>query len=215
MRNVNMQDANTVILPRDTEKADIERGSLFFIGTATTLLRYAGFTILTDPNFLHQGEYISMGYGVKTQRLTNPAIDMEQLPSLDLVVLSHMHEDHFDRLVAERLDKVTPIVTTSQASIALRRKCFSQTFPLRTWETLTVVKGDNLLRITAMPGKHGPGVLASAMPEVMGSMLEFQNQAGKTMFCIYITGDTLFYEQLKEIPQHYPDVNLALIHLGG
>jgi L-ascorbate metabolism protein UlaG (beta-lactamase superfamily) len=204
-----------VILPEGAEKAEIERGSLFFIGTATVLLQYAGFTLLTDPNFLHQGEYISIGYGLHTPRRTNPAINIEQLPPLDLVLLSHMHEDHFDRLVAERLEKATPIVTTPQASLALRRKCFSQTYPLRTWETLTVLKGDNLLRITAMPAKHAPGILAAAMPQVMGSMLEFQNQMGRTTFRIYITGDTLFYEHLQEIPQHYPDVDLALLHLGG
>src|ERR1700737_1455082 len=122
MRNVNMQDANTVILPRDTEKADIERGSLFFIGTATVLLRYAGFTILTDPNFLHQGDHIHAGYGLQAVRLTNPALELDQLPPLDFVLLSHLHEDHFDRLVAKKLDKGVPIVTTSQAAKALHKK---------------------------------------------------------------------------------------------
>jgi hypothetical protein len=34
------------------EQSDFRRGSIFFVGTATVLLRYAGFTILTDPNFL-------------------------------------------------------------------------------------------------------------------------------------------------------------------
>jgi L-ascorbate metabolism protein UlaG (beta-lactamase superfamily) len=32
---------------------------------------------------------------------------------------------------------------------------------------------------------------------------------------LYITGDTLLHEQLKEIPQHYPEIDLALFHLGG
>ena len=31
-------------------------GTLTFLGTATTLLSYGGFTVLTDPNFLHRGE---------------------------------------------------------------------------------------------------------------------------------------------------------------
>jgi L-ascorbate metabolism protein UlaG (beta-lactamase superfamily) len=30
-------------------------GEVTFIGTATTLVRYARFTILTDPDYLHQG----------------------------------------------------------------------------------------------------------------------------------------------------------------
>jgi len=38
-------------LPSSGEQSDFARGSVFFVGTATVLLRYAGFTILTDPNF--------------------------------------------------------------------------------------------------------------------------------------------------------------------
>jgi L-ascorbate metabolism protein UlaG (beta-lactamase superfamily) len=53
------------------------------------------------------------------------------------------------------------------------------------------------------------------LPEVMGSMLEFQNGSGETAFRLYITGDTVVYDDLKEIPQRYPDINLALFHLGG
>lgn len=49
----------------------------------------------------------------------------------------------------------------------------------------------------------------------MGSILEFQTPAGKTTFRLYITGDTLIHENIKEIPQRYPDIDLALLHLGG
>jgi L-ascorbate metabolism protein UlaG (beta-lactamase superfamily) len=34
--------------------ADLATGSIFFIGNATVLIRYAGFTILTDPTFIHK-----------------------------------------------------------------------------------------------------------------------------------------------------------------
>lgn len=174
-----------------------------------------GFTILTDPNFLHRGEHVHIGYGLQAERLTNPAITMEQLPPLDLVILSHMHEDHFDRRVQQQLDKGVPIVTTPQAALALRRKCFSATQPLATWETLTVYKGNNTLRITAMPATHGPGVLSAALPQVMGSMLEFETPTGNVAFRLYISGDTLLSDQLQAIPRRYPDIDLALLHLGG
>jgi len=126
-----------------------------------------------------------------------------------------MHEDHFDRYVEEHLDKGTTIVTNPQAAIALRKKGFPMLEPLHTWETLTVTKGEYTLRITALPAKHGPGIVDSALPDVMGSMLEFQTRTGKTLLRLYITGDTLLHEQLQEIPQHYPDIDLALLHLGG
>jgi L-ascorbate metabolism protein UlaG (beta-lactamase superfamily) len=112
-------------------------GELLFIGTATTLIRFGGFTLLTDPNFLHSGDSIHVGYGLHARRLTNPAIERDQLPPLDLVVLSHLHEDHFDRLVAERLDRSLPIVTTGQAATALRALGFSQARDLREPSPLT------------------------------------------------------------------------------
>ena len=210
-----MENTSSLALPTGAEQVDTAQGSIFFIGTATVLLRYAGFTILTDPNFLHQGDHVHLGFGLTSPRLTNPAIEMDMLPPFDFVILSHLHDDHFDRFVQQHLDKGTTIVTTPEAAVALRRKCFSMLEPLHTWETLTITKGDYTLRITAMPGKHGPGILNSALPSVMGSMLEFQNNAGKTLLRLYITGDTLLHDHLQEISQRYPDIDLALLHLGG
>ncbi|BAY31558.1 hypothetical protein NIES2107_34170 [Nostoc carneum NIES-2107] len=210
-----MDNPTQLVLPTDSDKADIETGEIFFIGTATVLLRYAGFTILTDPNFLHKGEHVHLHYGIRSARKTNPAIEMTELPPLDLIVLSHMHEDHFDRVVEQKLDKNLPIITTPHAANKLKQKGFKATQALETWESLTVTKGNNSLRISAMPGRHGPGAINALLPPVMGSMLEFQNSTKETLYRLYITGDTLLYEELKEIPQKYPDIDLALLHLGG
>jgi L-ascorbate metabolism protein UlaG (beta-lactamase superfamily) len=210
-----MSYIHTVNLPASNQHADLEHGSLFFIGTATLLLRFAGFTILTDPNFLHQGDHIHVGYGLQAVRQTNPAIEINELPPLDAIILSHMHEDHFDRVAARKLQKDIPIVTTLQATKALKKKRFFRTYPLKTWKTLTLEKGDVLLTITAMPGKHAPGPLSYLLPPVMGSMLEFQNARRQTILRLYITGDTLLYKALKEIPRRYPDIDLAILHLGG
>ncbi|MBA2647468.1 MAG: MBL fold metallo-hydrolase [Pyrinomonadaceae bacterium] len=194
---------------------DFENGSIFFVGTATVILRYAGFTILTDPNFLHQGDHVHLGYGLTSKRRTNPAIDIEELPPLDFVLLSHLHGDHFDRIAEERLDKNIPVITTRHAAASLKRKGFKAARSLKTWETISVVKGDARLKVTSMPGKHAPGVLSLALPPVMGSMLEFQNSAEQTALRLYISGDTLIHEDLEEIPQRYPHIDLGLLHLGG
>lgn len=211
-----MNLAQELVLPIQGtfESSDFNNGSLLFIGTATVLLRYAGFTILTDPNFLHEGDHIHLGYGLQATRTTNPALDIEQLPSLDFVVLSHFHADHFDRIVIEKLNKNLPIITTDEAVGKLKDNGFTNLHALKTWEKLTVKKGNAQVSITAMPGRHGPGILASILPEVMGSMLEFQSE-DRTVFRLYTSGDTLVYDDLKEIPKRYSDIDLALLHLGG
>ncbi len=195
---------------------DFERGSIFFVGTATVILRYAGFTILTDPNFLHAGDHVHLGYGLTAERLTNPAIELEELPPIDFCVLSHYHGDHFDRIVEERLQKDLPIITTEHAAGNLREKNFTAPVALDTWDSAVAEKNGATVRVTSMPGKHGPTAVDLFLPPVMGSMLEFRNAAGeRTTLRLYITGDTLVHDDLHEIPKRYPDIDLALFHLGG
>jgi L-ascorbate metabolism protein UlaG (beta-lactamase superfamily) len=210
-----IDEPRTLVLPRRNEEPDFGSGSVFFVGTATVLIRYAGFTILTDPNFLHRGDHVHLGYGLISRRQTNPAIEIEDLPPLDFVLLSHLHGDHFDRVAQRKLNKATPIISTRHAAGYLKSKGFTSTHALRTWETLSITKGQTRLSLTAMPGTHAPGPLAAALPPVMGSMLEFRTAEDETRLRLYISGDTLVYEQLREIPRRYPEIDLALLHLGG
>lgn len=205
----------TLSLPADAQGADDATGSVYFIGTATVLIRYACFTILTDPNFLHQGDHVHLGYGLTSERLTQPAMELRDLPPVDIVVLSHFHEDHFDRFVQQNLDKDLPIVTTPEAAAALRKIGFSSAHGIERWQSFVVTKGGARLKISAMPARHGPSFASALLPSTMGSMLEFENADEQTTYRIYISGDTLVYDDLKEIPKRYPDVELGLLHLGG
>lgn len=208
--------ANSFQLSAEADSlSDFSKGSIFFIGTATVIIRYAGFTILTDPNFLHAGDHVHLGYGLTSERLTEPAIDIDELPPIDLCVLSHYHGDHFDQIVEEKLDKNLPIVTTKQAVGELEARNFRGGIGLDTWGKAEFMKGDATLTITSMPAKHGPAVVDFALPDVMGSVLDFKTDGGRRTLRIYISGDTLVYEDLRQIPQRFPDVDLGLFHLGG
>jgi L-ascorbate metabolism protein UlaG (beta-lactamase superfamily) len=195
--------------------------TLLFIGNATVLLRYANLTILTDPNFVPRGEEVPLGYGMHTTRLTDPAMSIEQLPPVDLVVLSHLHADHFDRIAHASLPRSMPIVTTPDAARQLADDGFEATQPLETWQVHEHRVPGGRLRVTAMPGKHAPAGLSVALPDVMGSYLELwdgpaADRAGADpALRVYISGDTIFYEGLREIPGRVPAIDLALLHLGG
>lgn len=200
--------------PASDAHMSADEGSVLFIGNATVLIRYGGFTILTDPTFIHQHEQVSIGYGMHSTRLTDPAMEIGDLPPLDLIVLSHFHGDHFDQVAERELNRSYPIVTTPEAAKELNERGFVHTTALATWSFTSVQKGDTHLRITSMPGRHGPPLADLVLPEVMGSMLEFHSP-GNRRFRLYITGDTLIIDDLQEIPRRYPEVELALLHLGG
>ena len=210
-----MVASNHLTLRATAGSPDVANGSVLFIGNATVLIRYAGFTILTDPTFIHMHDRVSIGYGMHSTRLTNPAMEIRDLPPLDLIILSHFHRDHFDQVAERELDKTLPIVTTAEAAKELSELGFTNTLALETWAPVTVEKGDARLRITATPGRHGPPLSELVLPDVMGSMLEFHARSEKALYRMYITGDTLIYDDIREIPKRFADIDLALLHLGG
>ncbi|CAL9607717.1 hypothetical protein SUDANB58_05568 [Streptomyces sp. enrichment culture] len=204
-------------MARITEHADDGVLDIHFIGNATVLLRYGPLTLLTDPNFLHRGQYAHLGYGLLSRRLTEPAVDVDELPRLDAVVLSHLHGDHWDRRTRRGLDRTVPILTTPHAARRLKVvHGFPRTAGLRTWQAFTLRRGGVQVRATALPGRHaGHRLLRGLLPPVMGSMLEFGPVAGPVALRLYISGDTLVYDGLDEIADRFPAADLAVLHLGG
>jgi len=192
-------------------------GSIYFVGNATTVIRWGPFALLTDPNFLHRGQHAYLGHGLTSRRLTEPAIGVEEVPAdLDLVVLSHLHGDHWDRLARRHLDHTLPVLTTPRAARRLRRlHRFPRALGMPTWKVHTVAKGDATLRVTALPGRHAPGIAQRLLPPVMGSLLEFGSASGGVEQRLYISGDTLMFEGVREIARRCPGIDVSLLHLGG
>jgi L-ascorbate metabolism protein UlaG (beta-lactamase superfamily) len=189
--------------------------ALTWIGNATVLLRLGGFTILTDPNFLHAGDHVALGGGLRARRRKAPALTVEELPPLDLIVLSHHHGDHIDRVAIDALDKDLPIVTTGHAARKLEREGFRRTLGLRTWQTVAFRRADHELRVTSLPAQHGPSPVAAVLPETMGSLIEVASEGDEPGYRLYQTGDTLAVDALRRIADRFPDIDCALVHLGA
>jgi L-ascorbate metabolism protein UlaG (beta-lactamase superfamily) len=185
-----------------------------FIGTATTLLRFDDIVVLTDPNFVRRGQWVLVAPGLVSRRRTDPALTIAELPAVDGVVLSHLHGDHFDRVARRDLRRDLPLFTTPHAAKRLHRKGFAEAAPMRTWQERVIDKNGATLRITSLPGRHSLGPLARVLPPVMGSLLEYQ-APGQDPLRVYLTGDTLPYPELGAIRDRCPDIDAAVVHLGG
>ncbi|DAA72562.1 TPA_exp: Uncharacterized protein A8136_6365 [Trichophyton benhamiae CBS 112371] len=230
----------TKVHPKSSGEED---GNIFFVGTATTFIEWANIRIMTDPNFLHAGDHVHLGPGVTGTRLTNPAVDLHDIPPVHFILLSHYHADHFDQKVEGCLTRDIPIITTPHAKGCLESKgddSFTKVEALDTYQSMLVEikskeatsKKEPAIKVTAMPGKHvPPGPLSTAndilkaVPPTNGWMVElghttqYHHVEGdfETNYRIYISGDTLMCDELKEIPKIYADqkIDLMLIHLGG
>ncbi len=92
-----------------------------WLGHSTVLLKIDGTTILTDPVL---GDRVGLNFGPMTlglKRLVAPALRADQLPPIDLVLLSHAHMDHFDLATLRTLEnRATTVVTASKTSDLLR-----------------------------------------------------------------------------------------------
>jgi len=164
--------------------ADSPAGEITFVGNATVLLRLGPFTVLTDPNFLRRGQRAYLGYGLWSKRLHDPALAVDQLPRLDAIVLSHLHGDHWDRVAEAGLARDVPLFTTTQAASTLARRGFAA-HAMRTWDAQELRQGDHRLTVTSMPGEHARGLLRHALPDVMGTLLDYQVQ-GQRGLRLYI-----------------------------
>lgn len=185
-----------------------------FIGTATTLIRCGGITLLTDPNFLHQGQHAYLGYGLWSKRLKPPALRVEELPALDAVVLSHMHGDHWDRVAERGLSRGLPVITTPDAAKRLRRRGFGKAVGLSTWDSTVIAKGAQRLTLTGLPGRHAPTPVNRLLPPVMGTMLTF-GSAPEAPRNLYLSGDTLLIDELDDIAVRFHTIDAGVLHLGG
>ena len=185
---------------------------LTFIGTATTLIRLGSFTLLTDPNFLRRGQRAYLGKGLWSKRLTSPAMRPDQLPALDAIVLSHLHGDHFDRVARRGLARSQPVFTTPPAARRLSRWGF-ETEGLEPWRTSTLHRDGETLVIEAVPGVHARGVMGTLLPPVIGTILE--HRRGDQVRRVYLSGDTLVGDHVDEIARRHPDIDVAVVHLGG
>jgi len=199
----------------DVGKTPRPAGSLLFVGNATTVIRYGDLTLLTDPNFLHRGQRAYLGRGLTSKRLLEPALQIDELPALDAIVLSHLHGDHWDRVAQRGLDHDLPIITTAHASKRLQLRGFPRATGLRTWGRQRLTSGSTMVTVTAMPGRHSPAPVRRLLPPVMGSMLEFGPLDATVALRLYISGDTLLIDDLKQIPARYPDIDTGVFHLGG
>lgn len=90
-----------------------------WVGHATVLVQTAGLNILTDPIWSERASPFSF---VGPKRVRAPGIRFEDLPKIDLVLVSHNHYDHMDLATLKRLwDRDRPQIVTSLGNDTILR----------------------------------------------------------------------------------------------
>jgi L-ascorbate metabolism protein UlaG (beta-lactamase superfamily) len=105
---------------RCVDKVDPKLMSVTWIGHATVLIQAGGLNILTDPIWSERASPFS---SVGPKRVRAPGIRFEDLPRIDLVLVSHNHYDHMDLPTLKALwDRDRPRIFTSLGNDTILRK---------------------------------------------------------------------------------------------
>ncbi|RYY28276.1 MAG: Zn-dependent hydrolase [Sphingomonadales bacterium] len=122
---------------RSKPPARVEGGRMLatWVGHATMLVQADGVNILTDPVWSkHAGPF-----GMGPRRVTEPGIAFEDLPRIDIVLISHNHYDHMDLATLKRLwERDHPMIVTSLGNDSIIRQAGIESHALDWREAVTL-----------------------------------------------------------------------------
>ena len=184
-------------LPRDDPAATL---SVVWVGHATVLIRIGHRFVLTDPNL--------SGSMMVVPRITPPSLTVDQLPPLQLVVLSHLHIDHFDRPTLRKLPRNTEVLFPPGGGSYLGLIRQSRKEALEFWKPIE--RGG--VTVTAVPVRHAGGRFIFDALWNRGYAGYVIEGGGRRVF---FAGDTGYDDKaFKLIGERFPGIDLALIPIA-
>ena len=175
-----------------------------WIGHATFLIKLGNTTIITDPVFSKNAGPLIFG----PKRYTEPALNLNELPKIDLFLLTHNHYDHQDMGTIRKFPyKDTKVFTALKLGKYFTKHHFKDVQELDWYQEVKF----NDLKITFLPAVHwSKRSLTDTNKTLSGSFLI--EYAGKKIFFACDTGYGNIY---KKIGKEYGPIDLTMINIGA
>ncbi|MEP6586021.1 MAG: MBL fold metallo-hydrolase, partial [Candidatus Udaeobacter sp.] len=173
--------------------------TLAWLGHSTVLINFFGVTILTDPVLFARVGIRLPGITIGPKRLTAPALRFDDLPHIDLILLSHAHFDHLDLRTLSCFDETTRVITPCGTSDLLKQTRFSNITELDWNESKTLSAAAGEMVIAAFPVKHwGARTQTDTHRGYNGYLIERRGRR------IIFAGDTAMTESFAALRRHGP-----------
>ena len=175
-----------------------------WIGHATFLIKLGDTTIITDPVFSkNMGPWI---FGPK--RYVDPAVDLNEIPEVNLFLLTHNHYDHLDYKTIKKFPyKKADVLAPLKLGRYFTKNKFKKVKEMDWYDQTTI----NDLKITFLPAVHwSKRSLTDTNKTLWGNFLiEYKNK--KILFAC----DTGYGNIYKELGEKYGPIDLTMINIGA
>jgi L-ascorbate metabolism protein UlaG (beta-lactamase superfamily) len=181
-------------------RADARLAALW-VGHATVLVQLDDKFILTDPVFTDSVGQIS-------KRLVEPGIDVDDLPPIDAVVISHMHFDHLSLGTLDLIEERVARVYLPEGGAVYVPSSAVPTIELPSWQA----HEQDGLRVTAVPVRHVgfryAGDRAWMTHSFTGYIIEYHG------LVVYFGGDTAYTRGFADTRARFPNIDLAILPIA-
>jgi L-ascorbate metabolism protein UlaG (beta-lactamase superfamily) len=167
---------------------------LTLVRHATLVLETSAGRVLVDPMLGPAGA--DPPIEDTPNQVRNPLVELpwpaeDVIAGVDLCIVTHLHEDHFDEAAAALLPRELPILTQPESADELRALGFTD-----------VRTEDERIRMTR--GRHGTGEIGEAMGPVSGWVIDG----------VYVAGDTIWCDEVAAaLAEHEP--HTVVVNGGG
>lgn len=200
----NLPPPRRPVLPGGVAPGEV---AVTFIGHSTFLLQFAGLTVLTDPIFAtHAGPFGRLG----PKRARPPALRLEELPALDVVIVSHNHYDHLDLAALRWLarERRPRIVTSLGNREWLGARGVADAVAFDWGQSAEIAPG---LRVTATPAQHFAARAPWDRCRTLWNGFVLHTAHGDVFFC----GDSGWGPHFAAVRERLGAPDLALLPIGA
>lgn len=184
--------------------------TITWAGHSSLLIQLAGLNVLTDPIWSARASPVRFA---GPRRWVAPGIAFDDLPPLDVVLLSHNHYDHLDDRTVRRLTRRFPdaewIVAMGLAPFVRARGAHpDRIVELDWWQEHTV----GALRIAATPAQHFSSRGFGDRGDTLWCGYALAANSGAR---VYFAGDTGYHPEFGRIGERYGPFDVALLPIGA
>jgi L-ascorbate metabolism protein UlaG (beta-lactamase superfamily) len=193
--------------PPPIESVDGDSILVTFVNHSTFLIQTQGLNILTDPIWSDRASPVAFS-GPK--RMRPPGIQFEELPPIDVVLLTHNHYDHLDIKTMKMLSsKFDPeIYCPLGVGKYLEKNGIGKITEMDWWEEIKI---DSTLSLLCTPAQHFSGRGMFDRDRTLWSGFALLTEKGS----IYYSGDTGYGDFFNEIAERISPVRLSFLPIGA